>query len=118
MEKKYKLEKEFATKWIAALRGGKYKQGQTQLKEGNTYCCLGVACKIVSPKCHLRNAQFIQLDNIEDMSVSREVYKSIPELLRGGGGENLFVRHVSEMNDGGKTFDDIADWIEKNCKFI
>lgn len=34
-------------RWIAALRSGKYKQGQGRLKTGTgEYCCLGVACAI------------------------------------------------------------------------
>lgn len=33
-------------KWVAALRSGEYKQGRTQLKWGDTYCCLGVLCEI------------------------------------------------------------------------
>lgn len=33
-------------KWIAALRSGTYKQGMGQLKNGDAYCCLGVACDL------------------------------------------------------------------------
>jgi len=33
-------------KWVAALESGEYKQGIGQLREGNTYCCLGVLCEI------------------------------------------------------------------------
>jgi hypothetical protein len=33
-------------KLVAALRSGRYKQTTGVLKNGNAYCCLGVACKI------------------------------------------------------------------------
>lgn len=33
-------------KWLDALRSGKYKQGVGQLRTGNRFCCLGVACEV------------------------------------------------------------------------
>ena len=33
-------------KWIAALRSGKYEQGQGWLMNGEKYCCLGVLCDV------------------------------------------------------------------------
>lgn len=36
----------YAKKWIKALRSGKYKQARGQLRVGNAFCCLGVACDI------------------------------------------------------------------------
>lgn len=46
--KKFKLPKEFAQKWVEALRSGKYRQGKYMLSERNNSgvcdnCCLGVA---------------------------------------------------------------------------
>jgi hypothetical protein len=37
--------------WVAALRSGKYKQGEEKLRdvEKNEYCCLGVVCDIYDP---------------------------------------------------------------------
>lgn len=46
-----KLPKQFRRDWINALRSGEYKQGEGVLldfsEEENTFCCLGVACKII-----------------------------------------------------------------------
>ncbi len=33
-------------RWLKALRSGKYKQGRGQLKNGKSFCCLGVLCDI------------------------------------------------------------------------
>jgi hypothetical protein len=33
-------------KWVAALRSGEYKQGTCQLRNGSTFCCLGVLCDL------------------------------------------------------------------------
>jgi hypothetical protein len=42
-----KPNKKNIRKWVAALRSGKFKQGQGALKKtDDTYCCLGVACEI------------------------------------------------------------------------
>ena len=34
--------------WVEALRSGKYKQGRLALydKHNESYCCLGVLCKV------------------------------------------------------------------------
>src|SRR5580698_8249299 len=45
-----KVNKENILKWTKALRSGNYKQGFGRLQKGNTFCCLGVACKIFIPK--------------------------------------------------------------------
>jgi hypothetical protein len=37
---------ELRDRWIAALRSGKYKQGQYHLHSGDEYCCLGVLCEV------------------------------------------------------------------------
>jgi hypothetical protein len=46
-----KLNKAIKSKWVKALRSGKYEQGTHWLEKekdegGKTYCCLGVACEI------------------------------------------------------------------------
>ena len=35
-----------AKKWVAALRSGEYQQGQFNLRTGDKFCCLGVACDV------------------------------------------------------------------------
>lgn len=37
---------ELQLKWIEALESGEYKQGKGQLRDGDQYCCLGVACDV------------------------------------------------------------------------
>lgn len=119
-EKRFKLEKEFAQKWIKALRSGKFKQGSGYLKdEINCYCCLGVACHIISPKARITKKFYIDSDSLsKNTNVSKQLFKKMPELLRGTDVENSFVYNVSEMNDAGMSFNEIADWIEENCEFI
>jgi hypothetical protein len=42
---------ELMTKWVAALRSGKYEQGTNVLRsEWGSYCCLGVLCDVHEPR--------------------------------------------------------------------
>lgn len=40
------MNKRIKTKWIRALRSGKYEQGKGSLKDGSNFCCLGVLCDL------------------------------------------------------------------------
>jgi len=41
------MNKKLKTKWVKALRSGKYEQGSFALKaEDNSFCCLGVLCDV------------------------------------------------------------------------
>lgn len=107
-----KLDPEFKKKWVEALRSGDYIQGQSQLhysdfKDGDEidtidkYCCLGVACKVLG----YTDKQILNYGNIPN---SFELVPS--ELKRGEDTQNTLVT----MNDDeGKSFNEIADWIEK-----
>ena len=50
---KFRLPKEFAEKWMAALRSGKYKQGSGRLFLFDAYCCIGVAGAVCGVKDRL-----------------------------------------------------------------
>jgi len=40
------INRENIQKWINALRSGEFQWGRSQLRRGDGYCCLGVACEI------------------------------------------------------------------------
>ena len=44
--KTYPMKPEIKKQWVQALRSGEYKQGRGQLKQGATFCCLGVLCDL------------------------------------------------------------------------
>lgn len=111
--KKYRLPKEFAEKWIQALRSGNYKRGRGRLynESKNNYCCLGVACSILGVEDNLLNEYSATSDIcIRDL----ELEKVFPEELTDSNlmGE-LIVLNDLEMY----SFDKISDWIEKNVEF-
>jgi len=119
MKKKFKLPKDFATKWISALRSGEYKQGLGWLAdEDNRYCCLGIAgllCGIPKEKMEgIGLFHNFQVRDKFDMNI-------IPKELIGNNNNdsdyNELASKLVEMNDNGDSFFLIADWIEKNVEF-
>ncbi len=110
-----KLPPVFKKKWLEALRSGKYKQATGQLEKEGEYCCLGVACKIAGYS-----------DNkMGDMGkLFKSHFPRIPQVLDDRNTVHLksidgfsvnASQQLVDLNDsGGKSFKQIADWIEKN----
>jgi len=96
--------------WVAALRSGKYQQTQGTLTDGVGFCCLGVACDVLNSDGWQRE------ENVIFYSYSGyEAAQSLPPSVR----EQLEISidlelHLIKMNDNGKTFSEIADYIEEN----
>jgi hypothetical protein len=91
------------SKWVAALRSGKYKQVTGSLQNNGGFCCLGVLCDI-SP------AVMGRIDNPN--TLGREGYT-----YAGFSSEQEDI--LTELNDGAhgrkkRGFKGIATWIEKN----
>jgi hypothetical protein len=119
------MNKEIKDKWLKALRSGEYKQGQGFLREKEddnsnkfNYCCLGVLVNEVleeewdSP-C-VFNPIFNVTNGIDANSLSS--MELIPEQIAL---DKLSItieqqKILADKNDSGWTFEDIADWIEKN----
>lgn len=104
---KDKLPKVFKKKWIAALRSGKYKQGQLHLyiKEENSFCCLGVAEVVCGTPVHLLHHCQIP----KDLKTP-----NTPEILHADNYHATVVDKLTTFNDNGKSFRWISNWIEKN----
>jgi hypothetical protein len=120
------MNPELKKQWTDALRSGKYKQIRLRLhaensqEYGDGFCCLGVLCEID--------------DRIT--KVGRREYDGLHEYLFNGlGNGNSKLPAVSQlpdayaieiglcgtdhwghltiMNDSGKTFEEIADYIDE-----
>lgn len=94
-------------KWLAALRSGKYQQGTGVLKNGDHFCCLGVLCSIAGVERDEENGWFIWR--------KEKGHATLPY----GFGRSVGVSDDAEstlavMNDDGKSFAQIADYIEKH----
>lgn len=95
-----KLDPDFKTKWVAALRSGEYKQGRhTLIDTDGGYCCLAVAGKVLG---------------YSDKEIKVSGYYNIPDPIKGGF-SNPTAEHLMYLNDEKKkSFIEIADYIEEN----
>jgi len=116
MSKFPKMNPKVRRAWVKALRSGKYKQGEEQLRNENEdgdrmHCCLGVLCEV----------QGVRYENFAP-TVPRPFAKKIglfhPEDYFGGEWGKGVQGRLAKMNDGDGTpkrgFRAIATWIEKN----
>ena len=96
------------TKWVEALRSGKYKQGKGYLSRGGEYCCLGVACDIFNIKHY---------PMYDEHYPPRELVMALDLVNDMGGHRDGKSRTLSWLNDNGKDFEAIADLIETGNYF-
>lgn len=111
-------------KWVAALRSGEYKQTKEQLRFGDSFCCLGVACDLA------REDLGIDWKGGTFDTHSSYLPELVTKLLGGitGGAEdklNITLPKTNKIaaefggksligfNDRGATFSQIADIIEE-----
>lgn len=128
--KEFKLPKEFAKKWLTALRSGKYLQAPFKLRTEHGYCCIGVAgdvCgiphSIMESKGTFSFANGFIPENIMEYGFPKELIGAISTREKD---TNSLVCALTRMNDGinldgkgkakFKTFSEIADWIETNVE--
>lgn len=118
------MKKSIATRWVKALRSGKYTQGKTALKDGDDFCCLGVLCDIYDKSGWSKNDNYKRCDQglhksvlkwsgmtthsnaTIDKYVTFGLYESRPDV-------SVFL---VVKNDNEWSFKRIATWIEENYK--
>jgi len=99
-------------KLVDALRGGKYHQIQGMLcvVRGNQtfHCCLGVACRLAIKDGVQIN---VEKDCGNHVTFNRAMSMPPPPVERWLG-EDVNIGKLANMNDGGKSFKEIADDLE------
>jgi hypothetical protein len=111
--------------WVAALRSGAYQQGQGKLCLRDAagavkYCCLGVKADLDIKAGKAEIAMWEPWDqpgedraHIQYSGVvgGYEVVNYLPDVVL----PRQIQRDLATLNDtSGKTFEEIADWIEEN----
>lgn len=87
--------------WLSALRSGVYPQGMGRLRRHDgSFCCLGVLCDAIQG-WH-RNGPYVGVLSPENETVA--------------GFDNFDTFQLVRMNDSGKSFAEIADYIEETLK--
>jgi hypothetical protein len=117
---------ENAKAWIAALRSKKYTQTKQYLHDKDGFCCLGVACELaIADGVPLTQRLF---DDGGTFYIDRGVIdyggtiSSLPSEVKDWLGIDSDLGNYQDFvaedtclawkNDGGKTFEEIADIIE------
>jgi len=115
------VNKEAIEEWVEALRSGQYEQGVHHLRnKDETYCCLGVVCDLFKEEVggewkeedNMRNNYTF---NIPKSKISYYGDEYMPDTVVKylGLDEDFLNDTLTEMNDSGRSFEEIADKIEK-----
>lgn len=103
------LDRDLKRKWVEALRSGEYDQGQWRLcrvtSGGAKYCCLGVVYEVANGE----DAWFSIPSTSELRTGCGEMAAYFPPGLSDADAWALI-----DLNDSGRSFDEIACWIEEN----
>jgi hypothetical protein len=116
------------SKWVEALRSGKYKQGRAALCTEGNFCCLGVAAELFKTEDTVVKTFIVKLDNSlgkatdtrltsyngEDSVAPSYVMEALGLRTTCGGSGGNGVAALTEENDNNVTFEGIADLIESN----
>lgn len=105
------MKPELKQKWVEALRSGKYEQGECALRTSDDkFCCLGVLCDVVAPNGWM--------DGVDEDAFGHTESKHTAYLPPGISGLTQVgdddAQTLTQMNDSGKAFPEIADYIEAN----
>ena len=114
-----KLPAKFKAAWIEALTNGEYRQCSGRLMDAEgAYCCLGVAASICEiGKEHIQKHYMLTKKEgphakTKDCKTWNKLRQRIPKNLRDN---KPLQDKLSGMNDQGKSFNQIAKYIDKNC---
>lgn len=113
---------ELKVAWIAALRSGEFAKGREKLfdQPSNTYCCLGVLCRVADPTktpyefvTEILRRKENEYADFQDDEFPETVQDEIglpndvqtDAIRRNDGGDSL--------RDNPQSFAQIADWLEE-----
>lgn len=102
--------------WLEALRSGRYKQDCGYLRTHDGFCCLGVLADVQGIDWDGYVGDDTMPEDVKDefytnMDDSVWQLASLPSHLACGMEQHI-QSILSNMNDRGMPFDQIADWIE------
>lgn len=118
------MKEDIAKLWVEALRSGEYKQCQAEMRftrpDGVSYCCLGVLTDVVcTPEEREDDDTFC--DEYGDGYLNPTIAErcGVNTGSRCVDGPDIARNVLVKMNDEeGKSFSEIADYIEANWQKI
>ncbi len=101
------MDKRLKSKWVKALRSGKYKQGFGALKSDNSYCCLGVLCDVSNIGAWDKSNRYLYNTQYSAATITQELRNKVGLTVEQQG-------KLIDLNDSDfKSFEDIASYIER-----
>lgn len=114
-EARRSLGRRFKSLWLKALRDKRYKQGRGTLKDmEGKFCCLGVALHLKSS--HRWGKKADGKSDVPGFGWGGFESCAVNELSPVLGIPKTQLDTLAGMNDAGKSFEEIADWIEERVK--
>jgi len=124
------MKRSFRDEWVQRLRSGEYEQARCVLKnKDGAYCCLGVAGDVIDSDNWSKVTHPVWVitpphpdrDYVQAFAFLSDNNEEALELLPYDvaskyGLPRYLQEELSELNDSGKTFSEIADWIEANIE--
>jgi hypothetical protein len=117
------MKENIAKIWVDALRSGEYKQGGDYLCRNDRYCCLGVLCDLYEQQ--VKPVGFKKVRGSDDVATIYygHCHETLPVDVMEWADMNSPVGayiesysddaySLSELNDGGHTFKELAKIIE------
>lgn len=118
------MDKVMKRRWLKALRNDKYKQTTGTLCRGEgenrEYCCLGVLCDLYKTTELGKKARAKWVENgdtdLIGFRLSSTVFTRMPSvsIRKNLGLLSKEADTLADMNDCGKSFKQIANYIEKH----
>lgn len=114
------MNKKVKKKWVEALRSRKYKQCYGQLREVDDdnkvigHCCLGVLCDLYDKKGWGKVFHDCQIELPEEVAKWAGLETTDPIISKRFESEKWCGGLATTLNDTGKKFHEIADFIERN----
>lgn len=116
------MKPEIKKLWIKALLSGKYKQNTHSLRSFGNYCCLGVLCDLhrrKTKKLKWKDGYYDGEDGLLPSSVMKwaGLHRCNPTVhndLKNGSSCIAKKTFLSDLNDSGASFKEIAGMIEKS----
>lgn len=102
-------------RWVEALRSGRYRQGDGRLRRlDGSFCCLGVGCDVLGVEWRSEEQwgcySAVGVVSTYDGKDAMNYLDNRTERALGLNSEQAVA--LANMNDDGKTFAEIADYIE------
>lgn len=119
------MKRSIARKWAKALESGEYKQGQGQLRKGDSFCCLAVLCNLhAEAHPEIAAQQKIKKKYLGETAFLPDEVMAWSDINSSDGTlpTDIIVRGIphgelTSLNDSAKlTFPEIAKVIRKHWK--